>query len=92
MPCIPEFNCVLEGQEVQQGWLRSSQVNGRGGATMEHVVSKALFLVAHRDFDMTCPTFRTFWCPLRDIETSKTNTWTSGRNPAQCRRRRRAIE
>jgi len=39
---------------------------------MEHVVSKALFLaVAHRDFDMTYPTFRTFWRPLRDIETSK---------------------
>ena len=38
---------------------------------MEHVVSKALFLVDHRDLDTTCPRFRTFWRPLRDIETSK---------------------
>ena len=38
MSCFPELNCVLADQEVQEGWFCDSQVNGRGGATMEHVV------------------------------------------------------
>ena len=69
--CIPKLNCAPAGQEVQEGWFRRGQVNGRGGATMEHVVWEALFLMDHRDLDMTYPTFRTFWRPLRGIETSR---------------------